>query len=165
MQEHPLEFPKYRAALNADQLTLSLWHPGLTALPLLGAVRRLNPSDVDYADLRIVEGDGRREVIATFAGDGPSSRNREAFVEWAVLVGYERAWLDDEMVDFGDRIPDLSEATVTCRGCGMAIVCAGQDFWAKVRELGHFPHGCGYCGSPLPEWSVEREPSPDGEGR
>ena len=165
MNQDPSQYPKYRAAVTAERLAINFWHPGLTALPVLAQVMQMRQADVDYADLQIVGSEGEREIIASFAGNGPGPDARRRFVDWAGRVGYTRLWLADELIDLADSFADVSEAYVDCPTCGARISCLGPTFWEQVRRLGHFPRGCGYCGGVLPEWRLVEDCSSRAEPR
>jgi hypothetical protein len=136
-----MKHPMCRATIRDDVLTLNRWRPGL--------LERVEvPDGVVLADLTVLNGD---ELLVEWVGGGAAAG---VVLEWAVVVGYRRVWLPEQVVDVGDSLVPETEAEVTCPTCGVTWSDGSPDFWAGVRRYGYFPGVCMACNGSLPEWRL-----------
>ena len=96
------------------------------------------------------------ELLVTFIPrDGANDWTRRALLEWAARVGWQRVWLDDRVVDLGERPAVAGRARVRCPTCGTRWEDERPEFWDHVRGDGWFPPSCVACGGSLPEWEID----------
>lgn len=136
----------------------------ITLNPPLGGLIRGGPASMTLARLEgvaIVDlrqaGEDDDELVATVPPNAPppGAAARRVLADWAALVGYERLWLPDRVIDL-DPPPPVGPASVRCPTCTSVWTDSSQAFWAKVRASGHFPGFCPACGGSLPEWRLVR---------
>jgi hypothetical protein len=143
--------PVLRATIADGEITLN---------PPLGGLIRGGPASMSLArlegvaivDLRRAGEDGD-ELVATVPPNAPppSAAARRVLAAWAALVGYERLWLPDRVVDL-EPPPPVGSASVRCPTCTSVWADSSEAFWSRVRASGHFPGFCPACGGSLPEW-------------
>jgi hypothetical protein len=109
--------PFARATVTGRRITLNPWQPGLIDGGPGGAVlRRAGRRERVLADLTRLD-DG--ELLVKFVPrDGASDAVRRALIDWAARVGWWRVWLDDRVVDLGERPAVAGRAYVRCPSCG-----------------------------------------------
>jgi hypothetical protein len=147
--------PFLRATISGGELTLNPPLSGtITGGPAAMTLARLR--DVVLVDLRHA-GEDDEELVATVPPNAPPIRRaaRRVLSEWAALVGYDRLWLPDRVVEL-DPPPPVGTAAVRCPTCTSVWTDDSPRFWATVRRNGHFPGYCPACSGSLPEWRPVR---------
>lgn len=153
--------PTFRATIRRDGLVrLVDWHAGLVTWgPLSNLLESRSRAGVTIADLTVeqeFDEDGEplnpnAELTVTFL-TRPTGKATRALTDWAALVGYSRIWLPDGIHDLeptaGGRV------STHCSACRHRLTEAHADFWAFVRNIGHFPMACPLCGADLPQWTA-----------
>jgi hypothetical protein len=158
MTLHPTDVPappQYRATLSHSQLMLLDWEPWFMrdygpCNRLLGAAH-VGP----IADLTVTRDDAdRRELIVSELGRRAVPEMRAALVAWATLLGYERIWFRDDVVDLDpSRSGAGQRVSTTCRVCASTWVEDTPEFWLSAQHNGAFPSRCPSCGHALPQWA------------
>jgi hypothetical protein len=144
-----------RATIAGGEITLNPPLRGtITGGPASMTFARLE--GVAFVDLRHTGADDD-ELVATLPPNAPPLTRgaRRVLADWAALVGYERLWLPDEVLDL-DPPPPVGRAIVRCPTCTSEWADESPAFWARVRASGHFPGYCPACSGSLPEWKPER---------
>lgn len=143
------DLPACRATIRGDTVTLNTWTRGLAGRgPAREGLRHVRAA---LADLYR---DGHELIVAPVRGVPWTPRAEAALLIWAELVGYQRVWLPDDVVDFHDTLAPCGRARVTCPTCHARWTDETVDFWEEVRRDGWFPARCMACGGSLPEWGV-----------
>jgi hypothetical protein len=156
-------WPELRATVTRrGELVMTPWSPG-AARPGGPAASQLRPRRVvgvfdltierDHADGITIAAD--LIVSDVFATDRVELGHRR-LVEFAVDLGYRRAWFGHEVVAIE---PELLGGTwrSTCRHCGVTWSDASDQFWLHIRGCGHYPMFCALCSHPIAQPVGERE--------
>ena len=73
---------------------------------------------------------------------------RRRLAQFAERLGYQRVWLDNEVVAIEPQL--LGGTWKTCCGrCGLAWSDSSDGFWLHIRGAGFFPMLCTMCSHPL----------------
>ena len=149
--------PDFRATITGERITLVAWHSNLWQPmgPAGEHFRRARRSVIaDLTILRNAAGEPGELIVDVLAGTVEGAVC-ERLVEWARALGYARLWLPDAVIDVGDdpaMVGGLAETR--CPTCRYRCADEHPDFWAMVRNWGHFPMACPMCGGDLPQWKV-----------
>ena len=141
--------PFVRATIQHGTLTLNPWTPGLIDGGPMGMV--LDGARSALADL-VVIAEGEELIVQPVPRARWDADDEDAVLAWAAAVGYRRVWLPSRVVE-PSALAESVRAGVTCPTCGLRWEDETPEFWASVREDGHFPGWCRACGGSLPEWS------------
>ena len=136
--------PLFRATVTRDSITFNAWRPSLLKPASRRAARvRALERDVLIADVHVLRNalDETSELVIT-----PLERVSvmpdfavRAVERWATVVGHDRIWLPDRVIDVPRATLRAAAAHVTCAVCGTQDSAGGARFFDALRRHGDFP--------------------------